>query len=129
MSQNKVQHARLLTDLELHVMNAVWDLNECTVREVQERLAGERDLAYTTVATMMKILEQKKFLKARKKEKAHVYLPAVTREEYEAASLQHIKENVFLGRPEALVARLLDDSELSEDELQRIRQLLDEKLK
>jgi predicted transcriptional regulator len=129
MAPQKPQSTKLLTELELLIMNAVWDLGECTVREVQERMAGERDLAYTTVATMMKILEQKKFLKARKKEKAHVYAPAVAREDYETASLEHIKENVFMGRPSALVARLLDDGDLSADELQRIRQLLDEKLK
>jgi len=60
--RKKTKPERMLTEVELELMNVIWNLGECTVREVQESLPKERDLAYTSVATMMKILEQKGIL-------------------------------------------------------------------
>ena len=87
------------------------------------------DAWITSVATIMKILEQKGFLASRKKEKAHVYTALVPREEYEAKSLRHLTENLFQGDPATMVMKLLDDSDLSRDELKSIRALLDERLR
>ena len=65
-----------LTELELEIMNVVWDLETVTVRDVYETLLKRRKVAYTTVMTMMKILEQKNYLKKNQTDRAHVYQPA-----------------------------------------------------
>lgn len=118
-----------LTEVELEVMNCVWDLGDCTVKEVQAALAAKRELAYTSVATMMKILEDKGFLASKKGERVIQYKPLLTREEYGSASLQHLASNVFQGNPSSMVMQLLGNTDLSQDELQAIRKLLDERLK
>ena len=120
---------RPLTEVELEIMNAVWDLEECTVKDVLETLQKSRPLAYTSVATIMKILETKKFLGSRKKDKAHVYFPTVKRTEYESQSLKHLTERVFQGNPSSMVMRLLEASKISKEELESIRVLLDERLR
>jgi predicted transcriptional regulator len=118
---------RILTEVELELMNVIWELGECTVRDVQQALPAKRDLAYTTVATMMKILEQKEILSSRASDRAHVYRPRVSRADYEAAALRHVTKSVFQGNPASIVMRLLDESELSREELDQVRALLDEK--
>lgn len=118
-----------LTEVELEVMNCVWDLGDCTVKEVQAALAAKRELAYTSVATMMKILEDKGFLASKKGERVIQYKPLLTREKYGSASLQHLASNVFQGNPSSMVMQLLGNADLSQDELQAIRKLLDERLK
>ena len=125
---------KLLTEVELEVMQAVWGLcaqlgGECTVKDVQTALPKERDLAYTSVATMLKILEQKGFLVSHKLERTLGYSTEISREEYEGASLRHMAENVFQGNPGSMVMKLLNEAELTKDELQNIRTLLNERLK
>lgn len=125
----KIKIEKPLTDVELELMNVIWDLGECTVKDVQGALPEERQLAYTSVATMMKILEQKGALKSTKQDRAHTYQPIISRSEYEALSLRHLTENVFRGDSTTMVMRLIDDSDLSEEELQNIRKLINERLK
>lgn len=130
MAQKKgMKLEKVFTEVELELMNAIWDLGKCTVKDVQEALPKDRDLAYTSVATMMKILEQKGALKSEKKERAHHYKPLVSRAEYEAISLDHLKTNVFGGNPTSMVMRLLDNSDLSKKEIETIRSLLNERLR
>lgn len=120
---------KLLTEVELELMNVVWSLGNVTVREVCEALPPERDLAYTSVATVMKILQQKGVLSERRVEgsRAHVFAPAIEKPAYEARSLDHIVDNVFAGEPSALVARLLEDERLTPEQLQQIRDALERK--
>src|SRR5262245_60724007 len=106
---------RILTDVELELMNVIWNLGECTVRDVQAALPKERALAYTSVATMMKILEQKHALSSRRSERAHVYKARLSRVEYEATTLRHVTRNVFQGNPASVVMRLLDETDLSRE--------------
>lgn len=127
MAQDK--NGRLLTEAELEIMNVVWELGDCSVKQVQEKLMEKRTLAYTSVATFMRILEHKKILKSRKQEKAHLFSPKLTRNEYETISLEHIKKNVFQDSSSSLVMRLLDDHSMSYEELKLIKNLLNEKLK
>jgi len=128
MGKNK-KTTRLLTEVELELMNVVWSLGRCSVREVLDGLPKERALAYTSVATVIKILEEKGVLKSEKKEKSHTYVPLLSKDEYEGKALQHVTEKVFAGNPSSLVMRLLDDSKLTREELQEIRRTLEEKLK
>jgi predicted transcriptional regulator len=120
---------RQLTDVELELMQLIWRLGECTIRDVFEALPPDRDLAYTTVATMVKILEQKGAVSCQRKERAITVKPRVARAEYEAASLKHLSENVFQGNAGSMAMRLLDESELSEEELRALRKLVDERLR
>lgn len=127
--KNKAELEKPLTEVELELMNAVWSLGECTVKDVQKAVSQKRDLAYTSVATMMKILEEKGALESEKGERVIQYKPILTREAYGDASLKHLASNVFQGNPTSMVMRLLDDSRLSRDELQAIRKMLNERIK
>lgn len=119
---------RLLTEVELQIMNAVWDRGPCTIREVHAALAERREVAYTSVATIVKILEQKGFLSIKRQEKAHLYSPTIARADYEATTLRHVAREVFRGDSSSMVSRLLDDGELSPGELENIRKMLDQRL-
>ncbi len=127
VQRKRAQEEKVLTEVELEVMNAIWALGRCTVREVHEALSQERELAYTSVATMMKILEQKRILRAQKGEKAHFYEPLLLKSEYEAMSLKHLANHLFEGSPTSMVMRLLDGTDLSKPEIDAIRKLLAKK--
>ena len=119
----------LLTEVELELMTLLWRLGEGTVTEVQGALPAARKLAYTSVSTMLRILEQKGIVTSRKAGRGHVYLPRLAKAEYEAASLKHLVQNVFDGTPSSLVRRLVEQDDLSAEELGEIRALLEERLK
>jgi len=106
----------------------LWQMGEATVREVLEQLPRGRSLAYTSVSTILRILEGKRLVKSRKVGKAHVYRPAVAKAAYERRSLRHLVDKVFDGTPSAMVMRLLDDESLSRAELREIQALLEERL-
>ena len=126
MTRKHLAGDKLLTEVELELMTIIWDLPpEFTVKDVQSHLPKDRDLAYTSVATIMKILEQKGALKSSKKERSHLYSPQLSRSEYEATTLRHLTQNVFRGNPTSMVMRILDDSDLSQKELETIRKLLE----
>ncbi|KTC82644.1 BlaI/MecI/CopY family transcriptional regulator [Legionella cherrii] len=126
MSVKKVSsaHDRLLTEVELELMNIIWSLNKVTIKEVVAHLSQERPLAYTTVATVVKVLEQKGFLECQKNSYAHVFVPIVTKSDYENTCLDHLVANVFDGEPVALVQRLLMAKKLQHDDLQAIEEAL-----
>ena len=113
----------------LVTMSILWGLNGGTVRDVLAALPESRQLAYTSVSTMLRILEQKAILTSRKTGMAHVYVPALSREVYEASALKRFVSSVFDNAPEALVARLLDAEEMSPETLTRLKTLLDARLK
>jgi predicted transcriptional regulator len=127
--RKKAKLSKPLTAVELELMQVIWELGECTIRDVHAALPKGRDLAYTSVATMMKILEEKGALLRRKTERTHTYKSLVSREEYEAASLRFITEKVFNGDRPSMVMRLLDDADLSAEELETIRKLVTERLR
>lgn len=127
--KKKSKFEKPFTEVELEIMNAVWNLGVCTVKEVQTTLQSSRELAYTSVATMMKILEQKGALSSQKDDRVHTYHTLISREDYELGSLKHLADNVFQGDPSAMVMRLLTESKISKEELQNIQKILDERLK
>lgn len=120
---------RLLTEVELELMNVIWKTDHCTIRSVVDQLPKVRPLAYTSVATMMKILEEKGFLKSESHEKTHLFRPVIKRDEYESRTLHHVAEKVFEGNPSSMVMKLLDEAELSQEELKAIQQTLEERLR
>ena len=107
------------------------DLGECagTVRDVMARLPRGRELAYTSVSTVLRILEEKKLVKARKSGRVHVYRPAISKSQYESRSVRNLVDKIFDGAPSAMVMRLLDDEDLTLDELEEIRRRFEERLR
>lgn len=126
MRQKK--NSMILTEVELEFMNAVWQINGGTVREVMAQLAADRDLAYTSASTILRILEQKKFLVSERSEKSFNYKPLIEKEDYQSTYLMNVSQKLFDNTPSALVARLVDDENLTEDMLAEMRELLDRRL-
>jgi predicted transcriptional regulator len=126
-SRKKIKLEKPLTEVELQLMNAIWGLGDCTVKDVQQEISKSRELAYTSVATIMKILEQKGILKSVKNDKAHLYSSLISKTEYETSSLRHLAENLFEGNPTSMVMRLLSDANLSKEELSSIQKILDQR--
>lgn len=122
--QNTSAQDRLLTEVELELMTIIWNLKKAAVKEVVAHLSNDRRLAYTTVATVMKVLEQKGFLVCQKESHAHVFLPCVSKEDYENKCIEHMVENVFDGEPVALLQRLISAQKLGVDEIQAIEDAL-----
>jgi BlaI family penicillinase repressor len=114
------------TDRELDVMAVLWERGSATVREVQEQL--EPDLAYTTVLTILRTLEAKGHVRHEPEGRAHRYHATVARDAAGASALRRLVSKVFEGSPEALLTQLVSDEELSEEDLRRLRRLLDERL-
>ena len=119
----------LLTEVELEFMNELWALGEGTVRDVLARLPEDRNLAYTSAATILRILEQKEFVTSRKNGKRHIYVPMLEKDAYQIRSLNNLSNKLFDGAPASLVARLVDDEALTEEALGQIRALVDRRLK
>ena len=108
-------------------MAVLWEAGDATVAEVRRRLSD--DLAYTTVLTVLRTLEEKGHVAHREGEgRAYRYYPLVEREEAGASVLGRMLDRVFGGSPELLLTQLVADRSLSEAELERMRRLLDERL-
>ena len=112
---------------ELDVMNTLWELGSATVHEILENLSD--DLAYTTVLTMLQRLEEKGHIRHESEGRAHRYFPLVQREEAQDSAIQRVTRKLFRGSPELLMTRLLNKRGLSDEQLQGLRTLLDERLK
>ncbi len=129
MVRTKKKVATQLTTVELEMMNIIWSLDICTVHQIMERLPKERDLAYTTVSTMVRILEQKQFVSSKKIGRGHIYQAQVSKKEYESSSITHLINNVFQGQPTQLVSRLLSSDGLTQDEIKDIQNLIEQSAK
>ena len=119
----------LLTEVELEFMNELWALGEGTVRDVLDQLPEERNLAYTSAATILRILEQKDFVISEKEGKRHIFKPTLAKDTYQTRTLKDLSMKLFDDTPASLVARLVDDADLSEEALGQIRALVDRRLK
>ena len=112
-----------LTGQELEIMKQVWRLESATVRQVYEALLERRRIAYTTVMTMMNILEQKGFLKKSQDDRAYVYSPAQPQKQVVGSMVREFVNRVFNGSAEPLLAHLVEDHNLSRDDLDEIARL------
>lgn len=114
------------TDRELDLMDVLWARGSATAAEMQENL--EDDLAYTTVLTILQTLEEKGYLTAEKEGRAYRFFPEVGRDEAGGNAIRYLMEKVFRGSPEAMLHGLVDDADLSEQQLDRVRRMLEERL-
>ena len=115
------------TDRELDVMAVLWDRGTATVAEVRERLAD--DLAYTTVLSVLRTLEVKGHVGHREEGKAHRYYPLVEQRAAGRSALTRLIETVFNGSPELLLTQLVSDRDLSDDQIKKLRRLMDARLR
>lgn len=114
------------TDRELDVMAVLWQRGTGTVSEVREAIDDE--LAYTTVLTILRTLEDKGFVTHVAEGKAHRYRPAVTQNVAGKSALARVLDKIFAGSSEQLLTQLVSDRNLDPAELRRLRRLLDDRL-
>jgi predicted transcriptional regulator len=120
--------AHLLTEVELEFMTELWALGEGSVRDVLDRLPPNRNLAYTSGATILRILDDKGFVSSRKDGKTLIYTPVLEKDAYQTRSLQNLSRTLFDDTPASLVARLVDDAGLTASDLEEIRALVERRL-
>lgn len=124
-SKTKEAESKLLTETELELMTILWRLSEGSVAEVISELPKERDLVYTSVSTILRILEQKEVLATRKEGRGHIYIPRLKKSDYEAKTVKHVVDRVFDGTPVALVKQLLDTVKLDEADIKELKALIE----
>ncbi len=117
----------VLTSREMDVMDVLWKLSSGTVSEVQDGISD--DLAYTTVLTILRTLERKGHVGHRIEGRAHRYLPLVAREDAQGSAIRRITRKLFSDSPELLMVQLLSERGLTEEQLRRLRDLVDERLR
>jgi predicted transcriptional regulator len=113
-----------LTEAELRLMNVLWEKGQATVGEVAEALTGDPPLAYSSVLTILRILESKGYLRHTKEGRAFLYEPAINREEASTGAIRQLLARFFNNSPELLVANLLSDEALSRKEIDRLKKLI-----
>jgi predicted transcriptional regulator len=113
-----------LTGNELEIMHVVWGAGTATVRDVYETLRQRRKVAYTSVMTMMKILEQKGHLNKKQVDRAYVYRPSRPRRQVLGVMVRDFVDRVFQGSAKPLLVHLVEDKRLSRADLEEIRRML-----
>ena len=116
-----------LTPQELAIMKVVWSLEKATVRDVHAALLQKRQVAYTTVMTMMRILEEKGYLKKVQVDRAYVYKPAKPRQQVVGAIVRDFVDRVFDGASDSLLLHLASDNTLTDKQRRIVKQLIEEK--
>jgi predicted transcriptional regulator len=123
MARKKTPH---LTEAELRLMRVVWELGEATVNDVIAALPGRSAPAYNTVLTILRILEQKGYLRHGKAGRAHVYRPLVSQEQARKKAVRHMVKSLFDGSPEALVLSIMKNEKLEPKDLARLQKMIEE---
>ncbi len=119
--------AKELTERELEVMHPFWEYGEMTIAEAQEHLDRQgRNLAYTTVATLVKILTEKSFLKQTSEQRPHRFKPQRSYKEVSGSMLKDMIQRVFGGSREAMLVRLMEDKALSAKERAALQKMIEE---
>jgi predicted transcriptional regulator len=115
----------LLTDGEVRLMNVLWDQGQATVADVAAALKGRPPLAYTTVQTLLGILEEKGFVTHEKSGRAFVYRALVDRQAARRTAVGHLVKRFFDNSPSLLVQNLLKDEKIDQAELEHLKKLLE----
>lgn len=115
-----------LGESEMEILHHVWELGEATVAEIQEKILENRKVAYTTVMTIMKNLNDKGFLKYRKQGVTYVYSAAIEPENVQFGLINNLISKVFKGSPSALIQTLVKAENLNNEELKAIKKLIDD---
>ena len=117
-----------LTPQELEIMKVVWERRRTTVRDVYEALLEDRKIAYTTVMTMMNVLERKGHLRKKSEGRSFVYQPTRSRKQVMRTMVRDFVDRVFGGSAEPLLVHLVEDQRLTPEELDALARRIREKL-
>ncbi len=112
------------SDLEMQILSVLWDRGASTAREVLEAMPDGKRRAYTSILSVMQVMEKKGLLKHTNRGVAHVYSPAVSKKKIIRPFMHKVVNEVFGGRPSAMMQALLAETPVSDDELAQIRKLL-----
>ena len=115
-----------LTDAELRLMDILWDKGSATVNEVLEALPQEPPLAYNTVLTTLRILEQKGYVGHTKNSRAFVFQPLVNHRQASQKALSSVLSRFFQNSPKLLVLRLLEEQKLNPQQLEELKRIIEE---
>jgi BlaI family penicillinase repressor len=124
MSKTKIYR---LGDLQLRIMKMLWANEAATVAEVHAAVGGEGDLAYTTVATMLRKMEARGLVKHRMEARSFIYRAAVAEEAVSRGMADHLLERLFEGSLADMVRHLLSNREVSREELSKLEKLIAER--
>ena len=114
-----------LGETEMEVLHHVWELEEATVKQVRNRILESRNVAYTTIMTVMKNLAEKGYLKYRKEGVSYVYSPAREPNTVRSSLIGDLVKKVFKGSPKELVQTLVKSEELTKEDFSEIKQMID----
>jgi predicted transcriptional regulator len=115
-----------LTDAEARVMAVLWRRQTATVAEVVASLQKRRVVSYSTVQTILRILENKRYVAHDKVARAFVYRPVVGERQARRRALRHLIRKLFSGSPSSLVLNLLDDEDIDPAELKRLKRIIED---
>ena len=113
------------SNVEMQVLSVLWERGPSTVREVLEALPDGKSRAYTTVLTVMQVMEKKGFLDHTTKGNMHVYEPKVSQSQALGPLLRNLVKNLFGGSPSTAMQHLLAENEVTPAELQRLKALIE----
>ncbi len=116
-----------MSPAETEVLRLVWESQKATVQQVYDALPANRKVTYVTVATLLRRLEEKGYLKHRVRGKAFVYTPAVRKEEVINRTIGDLVQRLFGGNPVPLMQHLALHSEISDEEIEKLRDLAKKK--
>ena len=117
--------SQALTDVEAQVMSALWRIGSASVSDVVAALAEKRSATYSTVQTILRILETKGYVTHNKVARAFIYRPLVDERQARLKALRHLVTRLFDGSPSLLVLNVLEDDEIDAAERERLRQLIE----
>ncbi len=115
-----------LTEAELRLMKVVWEHDQASVNDVLAALATGKPLAYNTILTTMRILEQKGYLVREKVGRAHIYRPLVSRHQARTKAMRQMVSSFFDGSPEQLMLSVLENERLTPEEIARLKKMIGE---
>ena len=115
-----------LTEAELRLMDVLWEQGPSSVQQVMDALPKTSQLAYNSVLTTIRILEKKGYVRHIKDGRAHIYRPLVEREEASRSEIRHLAHRFFKNSHEMLVLNILEERGVDAEELNRLRQLLEQ---
>jgi predicted transcriptional regulator len=115
-----------LTDAEARVMSVLWQRQTATVGEVVDELSKKRPATYSTVQTMLRILETKGYVAHDKVARAFVYRPVVDEQQARRRALRHLVRRLFNGSPSLLVLNVLEDEQIDPAELEKLKKLIED---
>lgn len=116
-----------LGELELEILDVLWDKNVVTVKDIHEELLRKRDIAYTTVMTVMSRLFEKGILKRSQAGRTYVYKPHYSRDQIAGSLIDRVKNKIFHGSMEGLFSYMLSQTSISAGEVDRLKTIIEEK--